>query len=124
MPLHEAVRYMLAECGGQSTGEGLLADAKLVATLVGVEFTTLRETVDVLARHFGLDAAPEPAPEEDDSWEARVIQANAEASAFPEDDDSLARHILSAKLQHTNADAELDEELPAGASDNVANPNR
>jgi len=90
---------MLAECGAKATGDGLIADAKLVAKEVGLPFTTLRKTVEALAAQFGLDleateATTRGGPKnDDDDWEARMIAANAEASAFAEDD-SFARQLL------------------------------
>lgn len=89
--MEASVASMLAECGKSATGEGLIADAKALAKVVGVPFTTLKETVDLLKLHFGKTPASTP---EAADWETRVVEANAQASAFSEDDDTLARQLL------------------------------
>lgn len=93
MRLREALAVMLRDCGEASTGEGLVEDAKLLARVAGIEFSTLRATVDALATQFGIDLDQEDEAPAAATWEQRVIDANANASAFPEDD-LFARHLL------------------------------
>uniref|UniRef100_A0A6S8D2T4 Uncharacterized protein n=1 Tax=Aureoumbra lagunensis TaxID=44058 RepID=A0A6S8D2T4_9STRA len=96
MNLKEAISKMLKDCGAESTGEGLLADAKLLAKQCGIRFITLRETVDTLAPQFGLsiDEKEEQITDQGDFWD-RIVDANTAASAFG-DDDGLARQFASA----------------------------
>lgn len=103
-PLAEVVTTLLAQCSVRSTGvrstrrrdqpqAGLLADVELLAKTTGVPFTTLRETVDELSRHFGLKLDK---PTSWDDWASQTVEANASSSIFSEDD-TLAQQL---HMQH------------------------
>mmetsp|Transcript_1101 Transcript_1101/g.2767 ORF Transcript_1101/g.2767 Transcript_1101/m.2767 type:complete len:162 (-) Transcript_1101:221-706(-) len=100
-PLADVVATLLKECGARPTGAGLIGDVRHVADIAGVPFTTLRETVEELARQFNVDLDPsdqppllaEPAEDGWDAWAERLVRANAAASIFNEDD-ATARRLL------------------------------
>lgn len=74
---------------------GMLGDVKMLASVVGIPFTNLRDTTEELAKQFKFDLDPEKTTTECswDDWASSTIERNAASSTFSEDD-LIAQQIM------------------------------